>query len=132
MIPSDRMRGMYGLPKDIDLSFFVGKTLNVVSFATNVIHLDFDGGVKISLESSFQHQQKSDVEHTQIGTIQSVYLIQTSSLMQLANHTVVSAIGTEDGTLTLTFDHGHVLKCLDAPNGYESYNFTDGERTWIV
>jgi len=123
---------MYGLPNGIDLSFFVGKTLNVVSFATNVIHFKFDGGVGINLESSFQHQQKIDVEQNQIGTIQSVYLIQTSSLIQLANHTVVSAIGTDDGTLTLTFDHGHVLKCLDPSRDYESYNFTDGKQLWIV
>lgn len=123
---------MYGLPKDIDLSFFVGKTLNVVSFATNVIHLKFDGGVSISLESTFQHQQKIDVELNHAGTIQSVYLIQTSSLMQLSNHAVDSATGTEDGRLTLVFDNGHVLHCLDDQEGYECYNFTDGERLWIV
>ena len=123
---------MYRLPKDIDVSFFVGKTLNVVSFAVNVIHLIFDGGVHINIESSFQHQQKLEVEHHQLGTMQSVYMIQASSLMQLAGHAVVTALGTEDGTLTLTFDHGHVLHCLDDTQGYECYNFTDGERLWVV
>ena len=126
------MRGMYGLPKDIDLSFFVGNTLNVVSFAVNVIHLNFDGGVCINIESSFQHHQQHDVELHQIGTLQSMHGIQASSLMQLAGHSVITAVGTEVGTLTLTFDHGHVLHCLDDLQGYECYNFTDGERLWVV
>jgi hypothetical protein len=123
---------MYGLSKDLDLSFFVGKTLNLVSFATNVLFLDFDGGVRINLESTFQHQQQIDAELNRVGTIQSVYLIQASSLMQLANHAVVSATATDDGTLVLVFDHGHVLHCLADQQGYECYNFTDGKQTWIV
>lgn len=123
---------MYGLPEDIDVSFFVGKTLNVVSFAVNVIHLIFDGEVRINIESSFQHQQTHEVVSHQLGTIQSVYMIQASSLMQLAGHAVVAALGIEDGTLKLTFDHGHVLQCLDDSEGYECYNFTDGARLWVV
>lgn len=123
---------MYGLPRDIDVSFFVGKTLHVVSFAVNVIYLDFDSGVRISIESSFHHQQKHEVVNHQLGTMQSVYMIQTSSLMQLAGHEVVTALGTDDGTLTLTFDHGQVLQCLDDSEGYECYSFTDGEQLWVV
>jgi Family of unknown function (DUF6188) len=123
---------MYGLPKDIDVSFFVGKTLNVVSFAVNVVHLIFDDGISINIESSYRHQQKHEVEHHQLGTMQSVYMIEVSPIMQLAGHAVVAALGTKDGTLTLTFDHGQVLHCLDDMQGYECYNFTDGEKLWIV
>ena len=126
------MRGMYGLPKDLDLSFFIGKTLNSVAFAVNVIHLNFDDGVSINLESSFQHLHELDVANRQLGTIQSVYLIQLSSLMQLAGKAVVAAAGKEDGKLKLTFDNGHVLYCRDDTEGYECYNFTDGQRLWIV
>ena len=123
---------MYGLPKDIDVSFFVGKTLNVVSFAVNVSHLNFDSEVRISIESSFQLQEKHDVEHSQMGTKQSVYLIQASSLMQLAGQSVIAATGAEDGTLSLFFERGQVLHCLDDLSGYECYNFSDGKQLWIV
>jgi hypothetical protein len=123
---------MNGLPKDIDLTFFVGKTLNSVRFAVNVIDFSFDEKISITLESSYQHQQSFEAEHDLVGTIQSVYLIPTSSLMQLAGHTVISATGTEDGTLTLTFDHGQVLHLLDSSKAYESYQFTDGEHFWVV
>ena len=52
--------------------------------------------------------------------------------MQLAGHSVVSATGIEDGTLTLTFDNGHVLQCLDDKLNFECFSFTDGEKVWIV
>jgi hypothetical protein len=122
--------GMYGLSKELDLSFFVGKTLSSITFGINIIHFGFDGGVSISLESSYQHQRKSDAN--QIGTVQSVFKCQNSSLMQFLEHSVVSAAAGEDGTLSLTFDHGDVLSFLENPGPYECYEFTDGKNAWIV
>src|SRR5262245_9846338 len=123
---------MYRLPKNIDLSFFVGKTLNSVAFAVNVIHLIFDDGVRVNIESTFQYQQKHEQDHHLLGTMQSVYKIQSSGLMQLAGQIVVAASGTEDGTLSLIFENGHMLHCFDDLEGYECYNFTDGKQLWVV
>jgi Family of unknown function (DUF6188) len=122
---------MYGLPKELDLSFFVGKTLESITFGINVIHLSFDCGVQISLESSYQQQRKSEVGH-RVGLIQSVFKCQNSSLMQFLEQSVVSAVAGDDGTLSLTFDNGDVLHCIEDPGPYERYNFTDGKRLWIV
>lgn len=123
---------MYGLPNDIDLSFFVGQTLNMVSFAVNMIHFNFDEGIGITVQSTFQHQQKFDVESNLVGTFQSVHKIQNSSLMRLAGNVVASASAGDDGTLSITFDNGDVLHCFDDDKGYECYNFTDGKKLWIV
>lgn len=123
---------MYGLPKEIDPSFFVGKILNVVSFTSNTINLIFDDKVAITLYSSYQQQSKFDVEHHLLGSAQSVFKIQSSSLMQFCGHAVISAVANEDGTLALTFDDGNVMNCIEDPGPYECYEFTDGQNTWIV
>jgi hypothetical protein len=122
---------MYGLPKDLNLSFFVGKRLDQVSFAQSVIFFFFDDKVSITLESSFQHQMRQDVENLRFGVMQSVPVAH-STLMQLVGHSVVSASGDDEGTLKLTFDDGQVLGCIEHRSPYESYNFTDGEHLYVV
>ncbi len=123
---------MYGLSKELDLSFFVGKTLSSITFGLNVIHFNFDKGVSIDLTSSYQHQRKYDVDNHHMGTLQTVFRCQNSSLMQLLEHSVESAIAGDEGTLILTFDNGDVLSFIELPGPYECYEFTDGENAWIV
>jgi hypothetical protein len=122
---------MYGLPKDLDLSFFVGKRLDQVSFAQYVIFFFFDDKISITLESSFQHQTRQEVENLRLGVMQSVPVTH-STLMQLVGHSVVSVSADDEGTLNLTFDDGQVLGCIEHRSPYESYNFTDGEHLYIV
>ena len=122
---------MYGLPKDLDLSFFVAKRLDQVSFAQSVIHLLFDDKVSVTLMCSFQHQRNQDIEQHRLGVIQSVPVTH-STLMQLVGRSVVSATGDDEGTLSLVFDDGQVLRCLENRSPYESYNFTDGEHLYVV
>jgi hypothetical protein len=123
---------MYRLPKDLDLSFFAGKMLNIVSFSTNTLWFKFDGKIEITVWSCYQQQQKMDVEKNQLGTVQSVYQLTASWLMQLVGHSVVTASADEEGTLILTFDHGQVLRCLNDQPAYECYSFTDGEHEYVV
>src|SRR6476659_4174447 len=115
---------MYGLPKDVDLqSFFVGKTLNTITFAAFNIYFGFDAGrVKIQLMSSFQHQQKTDVDNFRIGVMQSCPVTH-STLMSLLEQTITAAIGDNEGTLTLTFGDGQVLRCFEEKTPYEQYSF---------
>lgn len=40
---------MHGFPKGLDLSFFVGKRLDQVSFAEYTIFVRFEGGVSVEL-----------------------------------------------------------------------------------
>src|SRR5262249_6843397 len=123
---------MYGLPKDLDLSFFVGKTLNTITFAAFNIYFGFEAGrIKISLMSSFQHQQKADVDSFQVGVMQSCPVTH-STLMSLLEKTVTTAVGNEEGTLTLTFDDGQVLRCFENEGPYEQYSFTDGKNEYYV
>jgi hypothetical protein len=126
---------MYGLSKDLDISFFVGRTLNSITFGLSVIYFNFDKGVSVNLTSSYRHQKEYDADHRQLGTIQTVFKCQNSSLMQLLEHSVVSARAGDDdeaGTLSLTFDNGDLLSFIETPGPYECYEFTDGQNSWVV
>ena len=46
---------MHGLPKDFDGSMFIGRTVEVISFAAYSIVVSFDNNVSITIESSFEH-----------------------------------------------------------------------------
>ncbi len=122
---------MYGLSKDLDLSFFVGKRLDTVTFAEFVIHFNFDDKVWITLESEFQHQLDQDVKHDHVGVVQSVPVTH-STLMRLVGHSVVSAAAEVGGTLALVFDDGQVLRCFELDVPYESYQFSDGTDDYVV
>jgi hypothetical protein len=122
---------MHGFPNGLDLSFFVGKRLDQVSFAEYTIFVRFEGGVSVELASSFQHQTKRDVEQQRVGIVQSVPVTH-SSLMQAVGRSVASASGDDEGALTLVFDDGQVVRFVEERIPYESYTFKDGDREYIV
>ena len=115
---------MYGLPKDFDGSIFVGKTVVLVSFSVNTIHITFEGDVSITLQSSFEYrdsaQQTDDVCTQQVP-------VKESRLMQLAGRIVERVETNTDGTLTLHISGGHLLRCFDDSPNYESYSITHGK-----
>lgn len=119
---------MYKLPSDFDGAFFIGRTLEFITFSENSVAFAFDRRVSITVESSLQHQFGSDAEQ---GIRQSVPLTE-SRLMQLLGCSVVQAKGDENGTLTIMFDNGHVLKVFDDQTCYESYAINDGKHENFV
>jgi hypothetical protein len=124
---------MYGIPEGVDLQpFFVGKTLNTITFAAFNIYFGFEAGrIQITLMSSFQHQQKTDVDYFRVGVMQSCPVTH-STLMSLLEQTVTEAVGDREGTLTLTFADGQVLRCFEDNKAYEQYSFTAGTHEYIV
>ena len=122
---------MYGLPKELDLSFFVGKRLDSICFCEFVINFNFEGKVHVMLESSYQHQRRQDVENSWFGVQQSLP-VSHSALMQLIGRTVITADGDDEGTLSLSFDDGQVLCFFEHRSPYESYEFGDGEHSYTV
>jgi hypothetical protein len=108
---------MYGLPADFDASIFIGRELVQVSFTTNTVHLVFDGDIAITVESSFVLQHSPGTE-----AVKQAPPVESSSLMALVGRQVRSAHADTDGTLTLRFDGGGTLACLDDSKDYESYH----------
>jgi hypothetical protein len=125
----DRSVDVYGSPKDFDGSMFFGRTVGLVSFSVNTIHITFDGDISITLQSSFEH--RLGAEGTEQDDVQQVP-VKESRLMQLAGRTVERVEANVDGTLTLHFNGGHVLRCFDDSLQYECYRITHGKEVLYV
>lgn len=90
---------MNGLPPNIDLSFFRGQSLIQVCVGAHDLHLHFDEGVSVSIESTVacfgpdsRKSPKDDLKDA------------APFVIALLNRVIVSAQGTADGTLHLEFD----------------------------
>jgi hypothetical protein len=127
---------MYGLPKDFDVSVFVGKVLDSVSFSANTVSFAFGDAdayappprLSITVQFSLQHQLPSESDQS---NRQSVPLSE-SKLMQLPGHSVVRANIEDDGTLVVAFDNEHVLTVFHDQSIYDSYEIDWGDRETIV
>jgi hypothetical protein len=117
---------MYGLPVDFDASVFVGRTVELVSFAFSQVDLSFDGIVLLSIQSAYLH------DHGQESPAITAVPSATSTLMQLVEQVVTDASGDDTGTLTLRFANGHVLQCLDNSPAYECYSIQHAGGRVIV
>jgi hypothetical protein len=120
---------VYGLPRDFDASGLPGQSLVQICFGVGQIQLRFDKDLTIAVTSAFLYKD-SPVSDARTINIPDLPAVQ-SSLLQLLHHTIAKAHGNEEGTLTLEFDNGHVLQCLDQPY-YEAYQIIQGEDQIIV
>jgi Family of unknown function (DUF6188) len=119
---------MYGLPKDIDLSFLLGKDLEQVAIGRYCVNLNFYDDTWISIQSCFIHQS-SGVEHE---WIQELPPSAASSVLSLLKASIVDAKGETDGTLTCTFSNGDLLTVYDDDPHYECYQIRHKTHLYIV
>ena len=113
---------MYGLPPDFDPTIFVGKELIQVSFSANTVFFDFDNGLAVNLQSCLRLRHGSTTGWQLLEVS-----IESSDLMRLIGHSVVSSTGSSDGTLSMEFDHGATLEFLDPTPQYEAYHIHLGD-----
>jgi Family of unknown function (DUF6188) len=120
---------MYGLTKEIDLSFLTGRELIQVAIGSFQVQFHFDEDVAVSVEAEFCYFDGQDQWIWQ----------QEPSSPQIAARTVamlgasITSFETnENGTLALTFSNGHRLTILDSFKEYESYDITRPGQTIIV
>lgn len=116
---------MYGLPEGFDGTRLIGRFLLQISFGRYQIQLRFDEKVTIAVESGFVYRDSSTSAPRAID-IPDLPATQ-SELLQLLHHKVVNAFGDKEGTLTLEFDHGAALQCLDDEPCYEAYQIMLGD-----
>jgi hypothetical protein len=119
---------MYGFPRDIDLSFFCGKELIQVSVGIYDVQLHFHESVSLSIQNRIEHTSKGIIT---VWEQEETPPISASSLLTLLGSCVVSAHGVSDGTLTLQFANGDIVKVFDA-EGYESYQINNNGELIIV
>ena len=124
---------MYGLPPDVDLSFFVDTQVTLVSFGWHFVGVEFIGNPydphsSISIEGAYSLQLPEGDKHTWHDNLRqgAAYLVAIVALR------VASAVGTPNGTLTLTFKGGGVLEVHDSEKHYESYQIRYGDKIIVV
>lgn len=118
---------MYGLPQDINLTFFNGKTLLQACFGAHDLILNFEGDVSVTVTSSLGCMDSGDNIQKYDDFRQAA-----PAVMVLLNQTILSAAGDEAGTLTLKFDGGGVLAIYDDSKEYESYTIKNAGQTIVV
>jgi Family of unknown function (DUF6188) len=118
---------MHSLPPDFDASAFTGTELVQVSFSANTVHLVFETDVQMTIVGPFFVQV-----HCGLPPVRYSPPVESSSLMALIGKRVVSASGDADGTLTLQFENGGKIICIDESKNYESYTLIIGGREIIV
>jgi hypothetical protein len=118
---------MYGLNKNIDLTFLKGRELIQIVIGIYQIIFHFDEEVKISAEAKFEHVSK---EESCVWRPEAPAL--ATSAVKLLGSTVQSVDWQEDGTLKLAFSNGDQLIVYDSSSEYESYAITCPGRTIVV
>ena len=114
---------MYGLPKDFDVSVFVGKELIQICFAINVVSVHFEERIRITSEGSFGYSlspENKDVAY-QIP-------VKDCEILELVGQAVTAATVEGPGGLRLRFDNGHSLIFYDDKSNYESYHIQLGDE----
>jgi hypothetical protein len=113
---------MYGLPKDFNGSFLVGRILEMVCFAQYQVYLHFNERIIITIASAFSYKTDSVIEVP----------IQESNIMELLGLSVSAAMGDENSTLSIIFNNGKALKIYDTSKQYESYTIAYEGKEIIV
>ena len=118
---------MYGLPPNIDLSFFVEKTLLQVCFGRHDLILHFDENVSITITSSIGFSSPNgDIQQNED------FYLMANIILQLLEKKIVSVLTNTEGTLILCFENGFDLVVYDDSAYYESYVIRNGEKLIIV
>lgn len=124
---------MYGLKKEIDLSFLNGRELiqiAIFQIAIGVGHIGFrfDEDVAISVKEEFSYfDGQAEWAFRELGAAQIA-----NRTVSLVGATIQNFVGHEDGTLILTFSNGQRLTIPDSSKEHESYLITRPGQTIVV
>jgi hypothetical protein len=120
---------MYGLKKEIDLSFLDGRELIQVAIGLYHTSFRFDEDVAISVEGEFRY---FDGQAEWIWKSEQAAALIAAKTVSLLGATIQSFEGQGNGTLSLVFSNGQRLTILDSSKEYESYDITRPGVTIVV
>lgn len=118
---------MYGFPNDFDHRVFVGRELETITYAVNVIVLAFADRLTVSASGALSYRVASDA-----ATGVDRPPVVCTSLVNLVGRTVLEAELKSARELFLEFDGGGSVTLLDDAGRYECYLISTGDREIIV
>jgi len=119
---------MYGLPKNIDLSFLNGREVVQIAIGIFQVQFGFDEDAAIYVHSQFSH---FDGHQDWTWTPDPSKVPVAARALSLLGATVESVQTHEDGTLILSFVNGHRLTLINNKE-YESYDIRRPGETITV
>lgn len=122
-------RHMYGLKKEIDLSFLTGRELIQLAIGVYQVQFGLDEDVRISVESEFRYfdGQTEWIWRPEPGSSSIA-----ARAVALLGATIESSASNMDGALAFAFSNQHRLTILDSSKEYESYDIPRPGQTIIV
>jgi hypothetical protein len=123
-----RLRTMYGLSADTDLSFFADKLLGQVCIGYSEAILCFGDDVSITIQTDISHVSSAGEGTAVYKTIRP----SAPMFVALLHCSVVRASALPPGTLVLEFSYRERLEIHDSTSQYESYLITHGEKVIVV
>lgn len=118
---------MYGLSKDVDLSFLKGMKLTCFSIAYQWVSLIFGDDIKITIESKFEI-----VESDKKFLADEPLCEAAGYLPNFLEKEIVDFEPNENGMLVLRFDNGGVITLTDDSEQFESYQIYYGKEIIVV
>lgn len=110
---------MYRLPRDVDVSFLLGRKLIQICVNRQQTIFRFDENVSIMVESPVTIRDADNHVHCyEDNTAIDKYVL------SLLDADVISAVPQESGELTIIFDKGQELRLVDDSEKYESYRIS--------
>ena len=118
---------MYGLPSDFDPQIFVGRQMERVTFAVNVIAISFDNQLTVSVLGSLPYRPAGELENL----VDRPPALRTR-LVSLVGRNVVAFDLKSPRELNLEFEGGASITLLDDSDSYECYLINTGKHEVIV
>jgi uncharacterized protein DUF6188 len=120
---------MYGLSKDIALTFLRDREVEQIAIGVYQIQFGFDEDIRISVYFTFSYfdGQTESTWQPEPGFAQIA-----ARTVALLGATIETFEAQENGTLTLRFSNGHRLTIPDSSKEHESYDITRPGETIVV
>jgi hypothetical protein len=117
---------MYGIDKNLDLGFLIGKNLLQICVGSFQVILNFDANVSISIESTFDCG--SEEKSKRAGNLPEA----APSLFHLLGKHIKEVNVESEGTLALTFSDDTIVRIYDSNSASESYQINGLKDNVIV
>jgi hypothetical protein len=114
---------MHGVPRDLDLSGFVGKALVQVCLGEFQVSFNFESGHLISVEGRWEVLDPQGVmlDHSRENAERDAYRVH-----RLLGRTVTAFALDPPSSFSMMFEDAYVLRVYDDSEAYESFSIQPG------
>ena len=118
---------MYDIPDSFDSQVLVGRVLESITFAVNVVTFVFESAAVLSLQFGYSYRLR-DGQASSSETVP----VTATGVLDLLGRQVETCRIFRNRELVIGFSGGAQLRCLETPEPFESYIIQVGSDEWVV